>query len=65
MGCDNRDYDDAKTGCIVMGGKLFEPQNEALNDAVAEKGCGDFFWIGVHDKDREDKYDQINQPRPA
>ena len=55
MGCDNRDYDDAKTGCIVMGGKLFEPMDETLNNAVAEKACGDFFWIGVHDKDREDK----------
>ncbi len=50
------EYAQAVEACIGLGGKLFEPMDQATNDAVADQAQVNFYWIGINDIAVDDKY---------
>ena len=51
---------EAQKFCVNQGGKLFEPKSEKENVAVAslaKKNAVKRFWIGIHDKSTEGKFE--------
>jgi hypothetical protein len=52
-------YNESVNECNSLGGKLFEPVDEATNDFVhkaAYPSLGKWIWIGVNDIDEEGRY---------
>ena len=62
---DAKDWNTAKTWCKTFGANLFEPRNQADNDAVGTRvwvfptsGTSmdlDSYWIGISDQEAESK----------
>ena len=53
------EHSTAISNCKKIGGKLFEPKNQEMNDLVAKTAQGKFdnelYWIGIEDKNKEVK----------
>ena len=54
---DKLDHDKAIDFCNQLGGKLFEPKSETVNNKLrqmaTDKGFNQYLWLGIHDISNE------------
>ena len=51
-------WNTAKQTCQNLGAKLFEPRNQADNDAIGARMNVAKYWIGITDRENEGRYVQ-------